>query len=156
MSRSHEDVVDIAVLDQLAGIHRQHARTRFGDDADIVGDEHECRPRPLAELDEHIDDLRLNRDIECRRRLVGDDQFGLANQRDGDHDALPHAAGQLVRVVLHALCRQRNSHLIQGIDRADPRLPGADREMGADGLRYLMADGENGIERTHRLLKDHR
>ena len=37
--------------------------------------------------------------VERRGRLVGDQQVRLAGQRDRDHDPLPHAARQLVRVV---------------------------------------------------------
>jgi hypothetical protein len=51
----------------------------------------------LLELGEQIEDLRLNRHVERRRRLVGDEEFGLARQRHRDHHALAHPAGELVR-----------------------------------------------------------
>jgi hypothetical protein len=47
-------------------------------------------------------DLRLDRHVERGRRLVGDQQAGLAGQRHRDHHALAHAARELVRVVLQA------------------------------------------------------
>ena len=56
-------------------------------------------PQPPQQLD----DLRLERDVERARRLVGDQQRRLEQQRHRDHDALPHAARELVRVVVQAL-----------------------------------------------------
>ena len=47
-----------------------------------------------------VEDLRLRRHVERRRRLVGDQQVGIVDQRHRDHHALAHAAGELVRVVV--------------------------------------------------------
>jgi hypothetical protein len=47
---------------------------------------------------QEIEDLRLHRDIERRRRLVGEQQGRPAQQRHGDHDALAHAAGEFVGI----------------------------------------------------------
>jgi hypothetical protein len=49
------------------------------------------------QLAQQLEDLRRDRHVECRGRLVGDEQARLAGQRHRDHHALPHAAGQLVR-----------------------------------------------------------
>ena len=43
--------------------------------------------------------LRLHGDVEGGRRLVGDDELRPAGHRHGDHRALAHAAGELVRVL---------------------------------------------------------
>ena len=45
---------------------------------------------------------------------------------------------------------------LQEFDRAAERLALGDGAMGADGLDDLVADGEDGIERGHRILEDHR
>ena len=45
------------------------------------------------------EDLRLDRHVERRRRLVGDQQRRAADQRHRDHRALPQAAGKLERVA---------------------------------------------------------
>ena len=44
-------------------------------------------------------DLGLRGHVERRRRLVRDQQLGIASQRQGDNTALQHAAGQLVRIA---------------------------------------------------------
>ena len=50
-------------------------------------------------------DLRLDGDVERGGRLVGDDQVGPVQQRDGDRHALAHAAGELVRIGARAARR---------------------------------------------------
>ena len=59
-------------------------------------------------LPEEVENLRLNRDVQCGRRLVGDDERRLAGDRHGDEHPLAHAARQLVRVVSRAGGRVRN------------------------------------------------
>ena len=56
---------------------------------------------------EQLDDLRLDRDVERGGRLVGDQHVGLAQQRHGDHDALAHAAAELMRIGGQPRCRHR-------------------------------------------------
>ena len=52
---------------------------------------------------DQIEDLGLDRDVERRRRLVGDQQLRLVGERHRDHHALAHAAGELVRIPLTRL-----------------------------------------------------
>ena len=67
-----------------------------------------CRCRGCS-LSHQREDLRLDRDVERRRRLVGDQQQRIAGQRHGDHHALAHAAGQLVRIVARGAAPQPES-----------------------------------------------
>ncbi len=59
-------------------------------------------PSSRLQLAQQLEDLRLDGDVERRRRLVGDQQLGLAGERHGDHHPLAHAARELVRVVVAA------------------------------------------------------
>ena len=61
---------------------------------------------------EEIEDLRLYGHVERRRRLVGDEEPRVAGERDCDHDALPHAAREAVRIVVEALRGARDAHLV--------------------------------------------
>ena len=54
------------------------------------------------QLDEQIEDLRLDGRVERRRRLVGDQKIRLAGERHGDHQALVLAAGEFVRIEIEA------------------------------------------------------
>ena len=42
----------------------------------------------FLKLLENVDDLCLNRDIECRNRLIADDEFRLGCERAGNADSL--------------------------------------------------------------------
>ncbi len=55
------------------------------------------------------EDLRLDRDVERGRRLVGDDHRRAVQERDRDRDALAHAAGELVRIGVEPARRVGNA-----------------------------------------------
>jgi hypothetical protein len=90
------------LLDDPAGVHDGDAIGHLGDDAEVVRDEQQREPEAVAQLAQQVEDLRLDRHVERGRRLVGDDERGPAGERDGDQRALPHAAGELVRVLARA------------------------------------------------------
>ena len=60
-------------------------------------------PISSLQLLEQVEDLRLDRDVERRHRLVGDDELRLQGDRARDPDALPLAAGELVRIAVVVL-----------------------------------------------------
>ena len=74
-------------------------------------------PRSRIELAQQREDLRLHRHVERRGRLVGDQQFGIAGQRHGDHGALAHAARQLVRILAQAARHVVHAHLLEQLSR---------------------------------------
>ena len=53
----------------------------------------------LLQLGQLLQDLPLGDHVQGGGRLVHDHHGGLQGQRHGDHDPLPHPAGQLVRVA---------------------------------------------------------
>ena len=52
----------------------------LGDDAEIVGDQHDRRAELLLELEHQVEDLRLDGDVERRGRLVGDQHLRIAGR----------------------------------------------------------------------------
>ena len=52
---------------------------------------------------DELENLRLHGDIERGGGLVGDEQFGLGDERHRDHHALAHAAGKFMRITADAL-----------------------------------------------------
>ena len=50
----------------------------LGDDAHIVGDEHEAHAGVALQLEQEVEDLRLNGDVERGGRLVGNEEAGIA------------------------------------------------------------------------------
>jgi hypothetical protein len=70
-----------------------------------VGDEDDGGTDALLEVGHEIEDLRLDGDVERGGRLVRDKEFRSTGERNGDHHALTHAAGKLVRVLARAPTR---------------------------------------------------
>ena len=145
-----------AFLDERAGVHHLHALAHARDDAEVVRDEDEGRAAVGDEVAQEVEDLRLDRDVERRRRLVGDEELRLAGERHRDHHALAHAARELVRVVPQPVGRARDSDLIEKLDRASRRRLAVEVEVLLDRLPQLRPDGEDGVQARHRVLEDHR
>ena len=57
-------------------------------------------PRLFHHLVHDGEHLLLDRHVERRGGFVGDQDVGARDQHHGDHDALAHAAGDLVRIWL--------------------------------------------------------
>ena len=79
-------------------------------------DQHNRRAEPAFELQHQLEDLGLDGDVERRGGLVGDQQPWVAAERHGNHHALAHAAGELVRIVAHATLRIGDAHQAQHLD----------------------------------------
>ncbi len=90
---------------------------------EVVGDEDDRRPGLVAQVAHQVEDLGLDRDVERGRRLVGDEQLGLAGEGHRDHHALGHAAGHLVREVLEAPRRVGDADHLEELLGARLRRP---------------------------------
>jgi hypothetical protein len=55
-------------------------------------------PNSALQPGQQVEDLGLDGSVQCGGRLVRDDQLRAQRERHRDHRALPHAAGELVRV----------------------------------------------------------
>ncbi|MNV88932.1 hypothetical protein D3C71_1831810 [compost metagenome] len=67
-------------------------------------------------LAKHIQNLRLDRHIKRRRRFIGDQQFRIAGDRNGDHNPLQHAAAQFMGIRIKNLLRSRDSNLFNQLN----------------------------------------
>ena len=61
-----------------------------------------------------------------------------------------------MRIIIHAQFRIRNRDFAHGVDRGGPRSLAREFTMQSQRFGNLFADGEHGIKRSHRILKDHR
>ena len=150
-----DHVAHRADLGDAPGIHHRYPVRRLGDHAHVVGDEHDGRAPLAAEPLQEGDDLRLDRYVEGRGRLVGDQQIGLGAQRQRQHHALPHAAGELVRIAVDPGPRPLDARLLQQRDGALARLGLRHVGVRADGLDDLVADAIERIEAGERVLEHH-
>ena len=157
MVRLGEDLGDAADLDDPPRIHHRHPVAGPGDDAEIMGDEDDAHGELVAQVEDQLEDLVLDRHVERRGRLVGEEQLGVAGERDGDHHPL-------------AACRPRTGAGSRpaGARRRECRRGPAARSpaCGAGACRASVCaarfssictrDREHRIERRRRLLEDHR
>ena len=156
MARIAEDIFSRSAFDDPGGVHDVHAIRVARHDAEIVGDDHDGDAEPPRQILHQLQDLRLDGHVERGRRLVGDQQLGIAGKADGDHHALAHAARELMRILLEAAFRIGDPDQRQQLDRARLRGFLGHAEMNEQRLHDLKPDPQNRIERRHRLLEDHR
>ena len=126
---------------------------RVANRAQIVRDE-EIREMPLAlQLLQEIENLRLNRHVERRDRLVGDDEIRVCGERARDADALLLPAGELVRIAVdEALAEPDGFH--QLADALALLFARGEAER-LDRLGDDLPDRHARIERRVRILEDH-
>ena len=87
-------------------VWKRQARGDVADDGEVVRDEEVGELELLLQLLEEIDDLCLDRHVERRDRLVRDDEIRIQRECAGEADALPLAAGELVRVARACVLRK--------------------------------------------------
>ena len=117
-----EDLVERPLLDDPPGVHDRDPVGDVGDHAEVVGHEDHGRAGLVAQVAHALEDLRLDRHVERRRGLVGDQHGRVARQRERDHHPLAHAARELVRVVVDALAGARDADPLEQLDRPLARL----------------------------------
>ncbi len=89
-------------FDNAPEIHDEHAVGEIANDRKIMRNEEIGKRQLRLHLDQQVEDLRLDRKVEGRDRLVADDELRLQDQRAGDADPLALAAGELVRIAVEA------------------------------------------------------
>src|SRR5262245_64157440 len=144
------------LLYHAAGIHHENTLAGLGDDTQIVGYQDDGGAELLLQVQHEIQDLGLDRHVERRGRLVGNEHLRVAAQRHGDHHALPHTTGQLVRVFPKTLLRIGDFHQFEHLARPVVGRPPGQPEVPHYAFGDLGADIEHGVEAGHRFLKDHR
>src|SRR5215471_8662269 len=125
-------------LNDLTKVHHRDAVADVGDGGQIVADEQIAHAQLLLQVLELGDDLRTNRDVKSRDRLVEHDQPGFGGQRPGDGDALPLAAAKLMREQVGHIRWQSDELEYLGHPRPHRRA----RQVGVD-LQWFGDDSAN-------------
>ena len=144
-----------AELDQAAGVHDRDAIGYVRDDGEIVRDEEHRQSEFMAEVVEQVEDLLLDSDVERGGGFVGDEQLRAVDNGHGDHDALAHASGELVRITAGALVGIGNGNVAHAFNSSTARFRFGDAVVREDGFRDLLADAHDRVERGHGLLENH-
>src|SRR5260370_1233480 len=139
-------------LDDLAEVHDRNPMSHVLDDGEIVADEEKREAKLALQILQQVHDLRLDRNIECRDRLVADDEVGLGRESARNGDALTLSAGEFVRPARLGLARQ--PQLIE--QEIDARLHGGggvcQGEL-ADRLRRKNPHAHTRIKARGRILE---
>ena len=121
-----------------------------------MGDQDDRRPKLVPDLAQKLHDLRLHRHVECGRRLIRDQQLGAAQKRHRDHDPLPHPAGKLMRIHADTGSRLGDADGVEHPHGFGLSLAFRQTLVQPQHFGHLVRDPHVGIERGHRVLKDHR
>ncbi|OIQ79130.1 hypothetical protein GALL_391350 [mine drainage metagenome] len=154
--RRREQLRDRRLLDDLTAVHDDDAVREIGDDTHVVRDQDDRGPEAVAQPAEQVEDRGLHGDVESGGGLVGNDELGLAGDRDRDHHALLLATGHLVRVRVDPALRVGDADEVEQLDRASVRGAAGHPSVRAERLHDLPADGADRVERGRGLLEDHR
>ena len=115
------DVFRRPALDDLARIHHVHAVRIAGNNAEIVGDDNHRNAQFTRQVLHQLQNLRLNCNVECRCRFIGNDEFRLAAQRHRDHDTLAHTAAEMVRILFQTPFSVRHTNQSEKLNCARVR-----------------------------------
>jgi len=155
MRRGIKDFMLGPEFDHASGIHHGNAVSHLRDDGEIVRDEEHGQSEPGAQVGEQIKNLRLDGDVEGSSGFIGDQQLRTVHDGHGDHDALAHSAGELMRIVACAAFGLGDGYVIHGLDGEFVRFAFCAIAMGQHGLGDLIADSHDGVESGHGFLKNH-
>ncbi|MNF96332.1 hypothetical protein D3C84_791190 [compost metagenome] len=100
--------------------------------------------------------MLTHRHIERRSRLVSDDHFRVGDHHHGDHDALAHAAADLMRVEVVDALGIADVDLFEHQQNPVAGFAAAGLVVRQVGLGDLIADLDHRVERVLGVLHDHR
>ena len=101
MQGSAEEIPTVANLRDTPCVHHRQSIGYLSDEREIVGDVQDRSALAFLQFRQKIEDSSLNGHIEGSRRFIRDEQIRITRKRLGNHDALFHSTGELVRVGRH-------------------------------------------------------
>ena len=152
MARVPKQGLRVGYLHHPPDVHHRHPVADVLHHVELVGDEQVGELEPVLQVLQQVEDLRLDRHVERRHRLVAHHELRVERQRAGDADALPLAAGERVRIAAQVLAPQAD-HLQRGRHPVAALLPpdAGDGQPLADDVEQRHAR----VEGVKRVLQDH-
>ena len=145
------------LFDNSACVHNDNVVRHFRNNAQIVRDKQNRAVNLVLQIVEQIENLRLNGNVERRRRLVRDDKARLASKRHCNHNTLAHTTRQFMRVRRIYSFRHSDTNEVEHFNRTLLcKLCRCARNVQKGYFVKLITDGEYGIQRGHGFLEYHR
>src|SRR5579884_2605709 len=133
-------------FDDSASIHDIDVLAGTCNNTQVVGDKHDGCTKFVREAFHQFEHLSLNGHIQGGRWLIGDQELGIASQRDSDHDALTHATTELVWIAFGATFGIWYAHQIQHFNCSPPGLIIVHVfAVAFDGFRNLVSHSKDRI-----------
>src|SRR5262245_6641079 len=151
MTGVQTDLLGSADFDEFSQIHHTNAPRKLLDHRNGMRDEKIRQSESFLELREQVRDLCLNRHVQCRHRLIRNDQPGLERQRARNPDALPLPSAEFVRVAIHGRGIQPDD--FQKLGNMVVALGRLDSFMNCQRLTNDRPDAHARIQRRIRILK---
>ena len=142
-----------ALLDQHARVENRDAVADPGNGSDIVRDDENAAAVAFRGLAEQPQDVPRQGRVEARRRLVGKQDARLAGEREGDHHALTHAPGKLVRKGAKAPPGIADPDLRKTFPRRFPGRVGRHALPAHEAIHELLPDPPGGAQGAPRVLE---
>ena len=156
MAGMAEHVEHLAGLRHPAGVHDGDPIGHPGDDPEVMGDQKDGRTGGVLNPLEQFEDLGLDGHVEGGGRLVGNEHIGVVGDGHGGHGPLEHPAGELVGELAGPFGGVGDAHQVEHLrGLGHGRVPANARLVDLDGLGDLEPDGQDRVERRHRILEDH-
>ena len=153
MLRRREDLVRVCDLDELAAVHHGDAVAHMPHGGEVVRDEEVREPETALKIHQEVEDLRPDRDVERRHRLVADDQRGVGRKGAGDRHALALPTGELERPPLAEVGTE--THELEQLGDAATVPPLLTAAQQHQGLGDDLLDRHQGVERVTGVLEHH-
>ena len=142
----------IALLDDGAAVHDRDLVADTADHVHLVGDQHDGQLQLAVDLGQQLQHRGGGLWVEGTGGLVAEQDARLGGQRAGDADALLHAAGDFLRILV-----QRVAHVHQRQVVLDPVAPFALVHAALEQLVHrhfdVLVDGQPGQQRM--VLEHH-
>ena len=109
----------------------------------------------FIQITDQIQNLSLNRHIQCGRRLICNQNLRLTRQSHGDHYTLTHTAGHLMRIFMGTNFRIRNTYSPHHMNSLFHGIFFIQSTVKPKRFRNLLTTFNDRIQRSHRFLKNH-
>ena len=156
MQRIFKDIINICFFHNQPTVHHQHAAAELCHNTEIMGNKHDAHAHFLLYAAHQLENLILNRDVQCGCRLICNQQVRFAGKCHCYHDTLTHPAGKLMGKAFKPCLRFRNSNHPEQINYPFLSLCLGKRfVMRPEHLSHLLSHRDQRIEACHWVLENH-
>src|SRR5258706_2384125 len=142
-----------AGFDHAAQVHDDHAVRYVANHPEVVAYEQVRELQLLAQANEEVQHLRLDRHIECGDGLVAHEEARAHGESAGDADAAALTARELVRKAAHE--RRIHADPLERPGNERIALAPRDETVNHRSFTHDVHDAKARVQRSERVLENH-